>query len=312
MPKDDSVKLSWQVNKLRPYPDDTSANFESGSCARLTSQNVKSAWQHIWYRRPSTMQVLDVTITEDGGDDDEGALPPVQAHRVSIQDDSVSDPSTTMGNSSGGGDALALGEVVSIVAPIHEENEDDNPDFYKREVMGGNYSSFEDNRRLSSGSTRNSSVHRSLTIPIEPSGQSMSILTEFTSVVNPPRGGSPNTANPVAHREVEGPHPDSGEKPASSARHTDDKKALVSKRWWILAGGMLLVVGGLLGGICGTKFCRQVLTPSASPTLNLIQQRRKLHCGILDGDKARKEFNTHLVSFSIRASMGATYGGILL
>jgi hypothetical protein len=247
------------------------------------------------------MEVLDVTIAEDGGDDGEGALPPVQAHRVSIQEDSLSVQSTSMGNSSGGG-VLAMGEVVSVVAPSHEENEDDNQEFYKREVMGGNYSSSEGNRRSSSGYTRNStsSVHRSLTIPVEPSGQSMSILTEFTSMVHPPQGESPNAANPVEHREVEGPHPDQKTKPSSSARHTDDNRPLLSKRWWILAGGMLLVVGGLLGGICGTKKCRwPAFTPSASPTLNLIQQRKRLHCGILDGDEARKEFNTHLVRFSI-------------
>jgi hypothetical protein len=250
------------------------------------------------------MQVLDVAIADDGGDDDEGALPPVQAHRVSIQEDSLSVPSTSMGNSSGGG-VLAMGEVVSIVAPIHEESEDDNQEFYKREVMGGNHSSSEDNRRLSSGSTRNSSAYRSLSIPVEPSGQSVSILTEFTSMINTPQGDTPaaNVADPVAHPDDEGPNPDPERKPA------DVNRPLVSMRWSILAGGVLLVVGGLLGGFCGTKKCRSPrFAPSASPTLNLIQQRKKLLCGILDGDEARKEFNTHLVRFSIQRTIECTCG----
>jgi hypothetical protein len=272
-------------------------------CQRL------SAWQHIWYLLPSTMQVLDVSIAEDGGDDGEIALAPVQAHRVSIQEDSVSGQSTSMGNSSAGG-VLAMGEVVSIVAPSHEENEDDNHEFYKLEVMGGNYSSSEDNRRLSSGSARHSSVHRQLSIPVEPSSLPISIMTEFTSVMSTPRGettAAAYTQDHVAHREDEVPNPYSDRKPASSARHTDGNKTLASKRWWILACGMLLVAVGLLGGICGTKNCRRVFTPSASPTLNSIQQRKKLRCGILDGDEAREEFNTHLVGFTIPASVGATF-----
>jgi uncharacterized surface protein with fasciclin (FAS1) repeats len=199
------------------------------------------------------MQVLDVSIAEDGMYND-GALPAVQAHRVSVQEDTINSTSSLMGNSGGTGGDMAMGQVVAIVASSrHEtENERDNPEFYKSEVMGGDSMRPENSQRSSSGTLRDSSSRRQFTLPVESSVQSTSILTEFTLVTNTgnPNGDTSyaaNTMDPTRQADVESQHPGPESAPTKPLYHTDDKRPLASKCRLLLVGGILLVVGGLVG-----------------------------------------------------------------